>query len=142
LGIFIKSEQSVDWAFISPLTISHFYFLFSLCLFIYLFIYFHCAELGTMKHFQKFLQYINHIILNSFPPSFFIPSFPHSWDSFNRSHFFMYIHVYTVFELCSPFHSLSLLTPHTGTNPQPHAGPVLYYCFLILSKKKVTFLFV
>jgi hypothetical protein len=33
---------------------------------------------------------------------------PHSWSSFNRSHFFIYIHVYTIFAPYSPFYTLSL----------------------------------
>jgi hypothetical protein len=46
------------------------------------------------------------------PPSFsFIP--PHSWSSFNRYHFsvYVYIHVYTVFALNSPSHTLSPPSP-------------------------------
>jgi hypothetical protein len=43
----------------------------------------------------------------------------YSWNSFSRSHFSIYIHVYTVFVSYSPSYTLS---PHcplpTGTNPQ------------------------
>jgi hypothetical protein len=51
--------------------------------------------------------------LNSPPPSFFIiPSSPHSWNSFNRSHFSIYIRGYTAF---APYPPPTLSPP-----PPPH----------------------
>jgi hypothetical protein len=51
---------------------------------------------GTMWHLQKFLQYswIHPSIILLYPPS------PHSWNSFNRSHFSIFIHEYITFPLC------------------------------------------
>jgi hypothetical protein len=50
--------------------------------------------------------------LNSLPPPFsFIASCPHSWNSFNRSHFSIYIHMYTEFVLYSPSHTLFTSSP-------------------------------
>jgi hypothetical protein len=43
---------------------------------------------------------------------------PHSWNSFKRSHFSIYTHVYTVFALYSCSHTLSPHPPPpTGTTP-------------------------
>jgi hypothetical protein len=62
-----------------------------------------CARCNTTWHLQNFLN----IYLNSCPLSFScILSSPHSWNSFNRSHFSIYTHVYTVFAPYSPSHTL------------------------------------
>jgi hypothetical protein len=55
----------------------------------------------------------NTLYLNSRPPPFsFTPHpLPHSWDSFNRYHFSIYIHVYTVFASYSLSHTLSSPLP-------------------------------
>jgi hypothetical protein len=48
--------------------------------------------------------------LNSSPPLFsLILASPYAWNSFNRSHFSIYIHVYTVFAPYSPSY---ILSPH------------------------------
>jgi hypothetical protein len=78
---------------------------------------------GTSWYLHKFLQYIKYIILEFPPPSFsFIPSSPHSWNSFNRYHFSIYIHVYTVFALW--IHAYFLLGRLYFFSPQ-----LLLWCF-------------
>jgi hypothetical protein len=54
--------------------------------------------------------------LNSFPPLLsFIPSSPDSWNSFNRYHFCIYMHVYTFF-----FTIFTLLLPFSTTSPHTY----------------------
>jgi hypothetical protein len=72
---------------------------------------FYCCAGGTLLHFQKFLQYIKHVILNSLTLSFSISLSPDSWNSFNRSHFSIYIQVYTLFLVYSCSYKLSLQLP-------------------------------
>jgi hypothetical protein len=57
-------------------------------------------------HLQKVLT-IYQIYHTWIHPLHHSSSFPHSWDTFNRYNFSIYIHVYTVFTLYSPSHSLS-----------------------------------
>jgi hypothetical protein len=40
-----------------------------------------------------------------------IPPFPHSWNSFNLSHFSIFIHEYIIFPLYSPSYTLFLYLP-------------------------------
>jgi hypothetical protein len=74
------------------------------------------------------------------PPLSFITSSPHSWNTFNRYHFCIYIHVYTVFALYSPSYNISLTPPpsHWYQLPPtpPQVRPVLPSYSLILWKKK------
>jgi hypothetical protein len=49
--------------------------------------------------------------------------------------FSIYMHVYIVFALHSPLHTLSPLLP-LPLLTMPHAGPVLPTCFRILEKKR------
>jgi hypothetical protein len=61
---------------------------------------------GTLWHLQNLIQYI----IAEFTPSIILlypPSF-HSWNSFNRSHFSTYIHVYRIFPTYLPCYLLSL----------------------------------
>jgi hypothetical protein len=65
---------------------------------------------GTLWHLQKSLQCIRYIILEFFPSTILLFSpCPHSWNSFNRNHFSIYVQEYTAFVLSSPSHTLS---PH------------------------------
>jgi hypothetical protein len=71
---------------------------------------------------------------NSFPQLFsFISSSPYSWNSFNRSHFSIYIHVYRVFAPCSPFYTFSLHIPfshwYQPSRQDPFCPPVEYMYF-------------
>jgi hypothetical protein len=70
--------------------------------------------------------------LNSAPPSFSFILLPHSWNSFNRYHFSICIHVYMVFALCSSSYTLPhILPPPTGTNllrQDLFYPPVLWFC--------------
>jgi hypothetical protein len=71
--------------------------------------------------------------LNSLPPSFYFISLSrHSWNSFDRYHFSVYIHAHTVLALYLPSHALSKRpTPSHCTNPLL-GGPVMLFCFPIL----------
>jgi hypothetical protein len=90
----------------------------------------------------KSSYYISNIIyLNSPPPPFsFILLSPHSWNSFNRYHFSIYIHVYTVFAVYSPSFTISPpLLPFHLDNPllppyfPPQAPSVLPSFFFFFS---------
>jgi hypothetical protein len=115
---------------------------------LFLFIYFlFLCWVGALRGIYKnsYDIYIKYAI-GEFTPSTIIlhsPS-PNPWNSFNRYHFIIYIHVYTVFALCSPFYTLS---PHPSRShwyqhPGHHIEHVLPSCSEILQKKKVTFLLV
>jgi hypothetical protein len=58
---------------------------------------------------------------------------PHSWNSFNRSHFSIYIHVYTIFPPYLPIYTLFLISSSSHWYQLPDL-----FCFLVLSfcKKK------
>jgi hypothetical protein len=69
------------------------------------------------------------------------PLLPPFLDSFSRSHFSIYIHVYTVFALYSPSYTLFQHPPPSSWYPPPHQGPV-YPCVLWLCKRKQFGIFV
>jgi hypothetical protein len=75
------------------------------------------------------LQYIG----VEFTPSIFLlyALSPHSWNSFNRSHFSVYIRMYTILAQYSPFYLFSPHPPHpTSTNPPRQdlfCPPVLHF---------------
>jgi hypothetical protein len=68
-----------------------------------------------------------------------LPSLPHSWNSFHRSHFSIYAHVYTVFAPYSLSYTLSLHLPPSHW----YQTPVLLFSDFVKKKKikKKTFLF-
>jgi hypothetical protein len=103
------------------------YISFSLLLFLFLLSYYCCTG-GILWHLQKSLQYITFefillwIIHSSLSPlhhSPLSPPLPHSWISFNRSHFSILIHECIIFQLHSPSYTFSLYPPPpTGINPR------------------------
>jgi hypothetical protein len=82
--------------------------------------------------YKSFYNISNISYVNSSPPPF---SPPHFWNSFSRSHFLIYIHVYTVFctvfTLSHPFPTffhLPLVPPTSCRTLNPglvHSKPVL-----------------
>jgi hypothetical protein len=73
--------------------------------------------------------------LNSPPPPFFLAPLPHSWNSFNRYHFSICTHVYTLFALYSRSHTLSPTPPLSHLYQPPQTGPVLQGDHLLRLKK-------
>jgi hypothetical protein len=62
-----------------------------------------------------------------------LSSSAHFWNSFNRSHFPIYIHLYIVFAPSSPPSPFPHFSPHNGTNTStPRQNllclPVLWFC--------------
>jgi hypothetical protein len=79
------------------------------------------------------ISYLNSPLL----PFSFIPHYHHSWYSFSRSHFSIYIHLCTLFALYLPS---PVLSPLTGTTPLPPSPPgrtcsVLLFANYVKEKK-------
>jgi hypothetical protein len=96
----------------------------------------HCGIYKSSYNISN-LSYLN----SPCPPFSFISLSPHSWKSFNRSYFSIYIHVYTVCALYSFFYILSPPFPHSHWYQCPRQDlfcpPVLQFC----KRKIMTFLF-
>jgi hypothetical protein len=73
------------------------------------------------------------LLMLLYPPSL------QSWDSFNRSHFSISIHVYTVFAPYSPSHTFSPHPPFPSHCPGRMCSALLFSNFV--KEKKMTFLF-
>jgi hypothetical protein len=56
------------------------------------------------------------------------PSSPHSWNSFNRSHFSIYVYKYIIFPLYHPPIPFPYI-PSTQTGTNPKTGLVLPSCY-------------
>jgi hypothetical protein len=86
------------------------------------------AVLGL--HYKNFTLY--HSWIHSPSIIFLYPPYPHSWNSFNRSHFSIYIHVYKIFAPYSPSYTLSLypLPSHWYhlLGQDLFCFPVLHFC--------------
>jgi hypothetical protein len=96
----------------------------------------HCGIYKSSYNISNISYWIHSLHHSPLSPSL------HSWNSFNRSHFSIYIHMYTVFAPNSPPHALS---PHP---PSPsHANPTDTICSALLfsdckRKKKRTSFFI
>jgi hypothetical protein len=60
---------------------------------------------------------------------------PHFWNSFNKYHFSIFIHVHTVFAPYSLSHTLSPPPSPSLWYQPPKVGPVLSSCSLVLQMK-------
>jgi hypothetical protein len=96
------------------------------CLFFFSFLYYCCTE-GTLQHLQKLLQYV----IVEFAPSIILyPLSPHSWNSFNTSHFSFsymcaqYFHPPTPFPYILPFP----LVPIPQTGPDLGQAVLMPHC--------------
>jgi hypothetical protein len=65
------------------------------------------------------------------PPFYFISPFPNSWNIFNRYHFSIYVHAWTVITPHSLSHTLSPPPIPLPLVPTPQSGPVPPSCSLI-----------
>jgi hypothetical protein len=86
----------IHWIFISGK--SYLWYQPILYLFIYLY---YCYAGGTLWHLQKYLYQIHRSWIHPLHHSP-LSLLPHYWNSFNRSYFSIYIHVYIVFAQYSP----------------------------------------
>jgi hypothetical protein len=71
--------------------------------------FFYCCTKGALWHLQGFLEY-NLVVFTPSIILLYTPS-PHSWNSFSKSHFSIFIHEYIMFPPYSPSYILSLYSP-------------------------------
>jgi hypothetical protein len=81
----------------------------------------HCGIYKSFMMSQIYHTWIHPLHHSPLPPHL------HSWNSFS-----IFIHVYIVFTLYSPSHTLSHLIPPSHQYQPSQAGPVLPSCSLIL----------
>jgi hypothetical protein len=88
-----------------------------------------CCTRGILGHLQKFLQ--NTMV--EFTTSFILLylSFPHSWSSFNRFHFSIYINEFIIFSPYSPS-----LYPPSSTCTYPPDWTCFAFLFSVFVKKE------
>jgi hypothetical protein len=84
----------------------------------------------TGMHLQNLLQYI--IIEFNLPHYYPLSLLPHSWNSFNRSHFSIFIYEYVIFPPYSPFYTFFLYFP-----PSYWYEPPVTSWSLFLKKKDI-----
>jgi hypothetical protein len=96
----------------------------------FIFLFFSIIVLGVYCDIYKSSYNISE--LNSPPPPFSLSSL-HSWNSFNRSHFSIYIHVYRILLPHAPFYTLSLYPPSSYWYQSPRQDlfclPALCFCW-------------
>jgi hypothetical protein len=86
---------------------------------------------GTLWHLQKFLQHNRWIHPLHHSP---LSPLPHFWNSFNMSHFSIFIHEYIILPLKSPSYTLSLY-PSPSYWYQPPGRICFILLFFVFEKK-------
>jgi hypothetical protein len=102
---------------------------------LFVFIFFlYCAVWEYIVAFTKVLTMyqLYHVWIHPFHCSQSSP-YPHSWNSYNRYHYCIYMHVVHLFLHC--IHPPTPFPCHLSPSP-PGAGPVPSSCSLILQKGK------
>jgi hypothetical protein len=109
-------------------------------IFLLYFFFYYIIEILLGVHCDIYKSAYNISYLISPSPWFFIP-LPYSWNSFNRSHFSIFIHDQILFPPYSPPSTISLYPPYTHTHThcyQSQTGSDLCSCPPFLRKKKVS----
>jgi hypothetical protein len=95
----------------------YFHFIYLIKIFIYLFILFSCYHFtgGTLKMYTS--AYNINIQYKFAPHHFSVSPSSHSWKSFNRFNFSLFIHEYIIFLLYSPSYTASIYPRHHWCYP-------------------------